>query len=189
MRAGGEDARVVRSAEHDANSAPLALRQKFRQSALVQERIPACEQDEIEIDVLERIDAHAPIVHAEAVTRDRSLALELGERRYRAVHRVAKALGLRVAVRSTVDVVDVDDVEPRYAEPLQAVVDRASRPVVGVVVALAEREHADVAVLVARRVPVRNQETADLARERIVAARDVAQRSADAVLRETVAVM
>src|SRR6266571_5318261 len=168
MRAGGEDARVVRSAQDDANSAPLALRQKFRQSALVQERIPAGEQDEIEIDVLERIDAHAPIVHAEAVTRDRSLALELGERRYRAVHRVAEALRLRVAVRGTVDV------EPRYAEPLQAVVDRASRPVVGVVVALAEREHADVAVLVARRVPVRNQETADLARKRIVAARHVA---------------
>src|SRR5436305_11703731 len=175
MRAGREDARVVRSAQHDENSAPLALRQKFRQSALVQERIPAGEQDETEIDVLERIDAHAPIVHAEAVTRDRSLALELGERRYRAVHRVAKALGLRVAVGGTVDVVDVDYVEPRYAEPLQAVVDRASRPIVRIVVALAERQHADVAVLVARRVPVRNQETAHFAREHIVRAWNVAQ--------------
>ena len=99
----------------------------------------------------ERVDADLPVVDAEAEAGDRALGLEARERRHGAVHRLAKALRLRVAVRVARDVVNEHVVDPREAEPLQAVVDAAQRPVVRVVPALDERQHVDVAVLVARR--------------------------------------
>ena len=88
-----------------------------------------------------------------------------------------------------IDIVDVDNVEPRNAEALQALVDRAQRPGAGIVPALPVRQHIDIAVLLARRGAVRNEESSDLRREDVLVARDAAERLADADFRKAVAVM
>ncbi len=82
-----------------------------------------------------------------------------------------KRCGWRVAVRIARDVVDEHVVDPREPEPLQAVVDAAQRAVVRIVPALDERQHVDVAVLVARRVAIGCQQAADLRRQQVGVAR------------------
>src|SRR6266540_499886 len=129
-RAGREDAGVVRSADNDAHTSANAVGQQLRQRALIEQRVAAGEQQVIEIDLRKRVDAYAPIVDAEPESADRTLVAQARKRAARTVHGLAKTFRLRLAVRRDIDVVHVDDVERRDAEPLQAVLDRAQRAVV-----------------------------------------------------------
>ena len=77
----------------------------------------------------ERIDADAPVVDPEAETGDRSFGLEPRQRRYRAFHRLAEPLRLRIAMGIAPDVVDENIVDARNAETLTALVEAAQRAI------------------------------------------------------------
>ncbi len=189
MRAGRQDAGVVRTADDERHAALLADRQQLGKRALVEQRIAAGEQHDVEIDLRQHVDADPPVVDAEAEAADHPAVAQLGERGNRAAQHLVEALRVRRPVGIAIDVVDVDDVEPRNAEALQALVDRAQRPGAGIVPALPVRQHIDIAVLLARRGTVRNEQSSDLRREDVLVSRDAAERLADADFRKAVAVM
>ena len=142
-----------------------AARQQLGQRRLVEQRVAAGEQQNVEVGVRERVDAHLPVVDAEAVALDGTLGLEARQRGNRAVHRLAKALRLGVAMRVARDVVDEHVVDGSERKPLQAVLDAAQRAVERIVPALHEWQDADVAVLVPRRIRIGDQQAADLRRQ------------------------
>ena len=89
-------------------------------------------------------------------------------------------MGFR-AVLHRADVVHIEDVDPRQPEPLQAVLERAHDPVIGVVVDGLERQRI-AAFRVRGRGPARTQQASDFCRQYPFVARDPAHCIADATL-------
>src|SRR5207247_1983402 len=79
------------------------------------------------------------------------------------------------------DVVDVEDIDPRQAEPLQAVLERPHDRVVGVVESGSER-HWRLGYFAHGRLDLRAQQPPNLGRQHPFVARHRAQRVADATL-------
>ena len=59
----GEYAGVVRAAGCDLDVFFHAKRQKLRVSRLVQQRVATCEQDDVEVESLDKPGRHLPLVH------------------------------------------------------------------------------------------------------------------------------
>ena len=122
-----------------------AARQQLGQRRLVEQRVAAGEQQEVEVGVRERVDAHLPVVDAEAVALDGALGLEARKRGNRHRPSPRETLRLGVAMRVARDVVDEHEVDACKRKPLQAVLDTTQRAVERIVPALHEWQDADVA--------------------------------------------
>src|SRR5450755_3088440 len=57
VRAAGEYSGVVRTTEHDADLAPMALRQQFGERGLVEQRVAAGQQDQVEVGMAQGLEA------------------------------------------------------------------------------------------------------------------------------------
>ena len=109
------------------------------------------------------------------------------QRAIRAVHRLGVALLQHVALPAPVDVVDQRDVDGIGAEALQAVLERAQRRVVAVVVVEAERIGA-AARPCGRTARLRVEQAPHLRRQHDGAPVDLPQAFAESMLREAHAV-
>ena len=89
---------------------------------------------------------------------------------------------MRIAVLIAADIVHIEDVDARQAEPLQAVFERPHDAVVGIVVGHTERQRM-LAARLRRRLRKGAQQPPDLGRQHPFVARLVAQRIADRPLR------
>src|SRR5260221_5005306 len=89
-------------------------------------------------------------------------------------------------MRPDIDIGDMDDVEPRQPEALQAVLDRAQDAVIGIIEF--RREGQDAAIEPAIGGGIRPQQTADLGGEHELVTLVMTQHGADAVLAQPVAI-
>jgi hypothetical protein len=185
--AGGEDARGERGRERDRDAALDAERQQLRQRRRVEQRVAAREHEHVEIAVAREALEDPDVVDADTDRLDHALAAQAIEGAIRAFHRLAVARLQLVAGPFRIDVVDVRDVDARQGEPLQAVLERAQRAVMAVVVDDVERRRAREGPGRARG-GVRLQQPPDLGREHEGVARHPAQARAQAMLRQAVAV-
>jgi hypothetical protein len=69
---------------------------------------------------------------------------------------------------------DIDVIDTRETEPLQAVLETAQRSLARIIPALDERKHADIAVLVPGRSGIGLEQAPDLRREQKALARPLA---------------
>src|SRR5262249_17734961 len=114
--------------------APEAEREERVERALLEQRVPAGQQEAVEVRVLGRALADLPLVDAEADGPHRPRAPQPVERRVRAVERLPVTGGLsRRTVSEGVDVVDEGEIAPLEPEPSQARLDRPERAVSAVV--------------------------------------------------------
>ena len=102
---------------------------------MIEQRVAAGEQHDIEAHVLHGFEAHFPFVDAEANGRDRAGQAQFFERPESAAGRqLIEVRGIRLAVDQRADIVHQQDIDAREAEPLQAHFPGTHDAVVGVVV-------------------------------------------------------
>ncbi len=187
-RAGRQDARVEHAAEHDADAFFLRQREKFLERRLLEQRIASGAQHDVEVAGAGIAGQPAGVVEPDADAADHFLGAQLVERDVGAGHRLLEARLAGVAVGPAVGVVNQQQIEAVEPEPDQRLLDRAPHAVIGVVVDAAMRESADEARLAHARLP-RLHAPPDLGRQHEFFARNPAERSADAMLGQAVAVM
>src|SRR4030095_8842654 len=100
-----------------------------------EKRISSREHEAVEVAVGCEAKQYAPIVDADAESLDGSRRAQFTQRPMRARHRFSVALLDEIALPAPIDVVYEHDVERVGAQTLQAVLDRAHRAIVAVVVA------------------------------------------------------
>jgi len=112
-----QDAGVVDTADDDAHAALGCQREQIRLPRLVDERVPAGEQDRVDVGLTHEPRRDGRLVHPETDRTDDALVAQVVQ------NRVGLADGL---VGEVVRVVDVDDIDPVQPEPVEGVADRAA---------------------------------------------------------------
>ena len=178
----GENAGIERPADHDRGPGGEAFRQQIVERRLFQQRVAPGQQKRVPLAPFHRFEQHLALVDADPDRAHRAAAAQGFERAIAALAQCPHQRRMRLrAVLVGADIVDVEDVDPRQPEPLQAVLVGAHDPVIRIVVDRVERQRMTAAVgMHAGR--VRAQQAADLGREHPFVARPVAQRVADRAL-------
>ena len=178
-RPAGEEAAVEDAARDHGDPALRAEREQFGQRGLVEQRVPARDEEAVEVGLAREPEQHLGLVHACAHRSDHALAAQPVERG------VGARDGVLVVVVRVVDVQDVDAVE---TEPLEALLDRAEHPVVAEVEDRIQGRDASPDRLARLGGRVRAQQAPDLRREHEVVARPPGEDTAEALLRQAEAV-
>ena len=184
-----QNPRIEHASQRNAHSPLRTQRQQLRQRTLVQQAIAARQHQHVDVGLLKHLQHHGHIVGAKANLAHHAFALHRGQSRQRLVDDLAKHCWRTYAVCSRVRVVHVGRVQPRHAQPLQAVFHTAPGAGLAVIPDLVERRQVHVAVLLARSLRLGQQQPPHLAGQRETVARVRPQRVAKAPLRQAVAVV
>src|SRR4029077_12674342 len=178
-----KDAAVEHTSDHDRDCPLLTQRQELVHRHLVEQRVPACDQEDIQVARLDKPDEHRRLVHTRADGPRRPVPPQLGER---------PVPGRAGCVEMFVGIVEEQDVKPVEPGPLEALFDRPHDAVVGEIPdgsdrrnVLVERFSQVELAFVARRIGP--EETADLRGHEDLVARELGHRTAHALLGESVA--
>src|SRR5580658_3219915 len=109
-----ENAGVVRTASDDRCIRTVACRQQRVQRALLQQRVAAGEQNDIELYVLHGLDADGSLVDTDPERPYGTCGSQLFQRaKAAAVGQLAKGGLVTISVGQAADVVDVKDIDAR----------------------------------------------------------------------------
>ena len=188
-RAGGQQAGVEGAADRDANTALVAQRQQGGQRTVVEQAVAPGQHQRVDLGLAQHVEHDGHVVDAEADGADQAFALHRVKNGQRFVDHLAAHRVGRSAVRRRVAVVHEEQVHARQAQPLQAVLEAAANTAGAEVPALRERQHVDITVLRARCGSIGLKQPTDLRRQEQARVRTLAQRIAEAPLRQAVAVV
>src|SRR5271154_2902974 len=178
----GEDAGVQRAANHDRCAGLEAFRQQVLDRPLLEQGIPAGEEERVPDAPLHGLKQHLAFVDPDA---DRPYRAAISQTLERAIAAVAQCLHQPwmslVAVRHCADVMHIEDVDPRKTEPLQTVLERAHDPIVRIVINRIERHWGFMFPGLPRR-RARTEQTSNFRRQHPIIARFPAHCISDATL-------